>query len=398
MLKALGTAGEWGAIWVALGLGAAALDGPRRGRWLRAAASAPASIGVNYLVKLAVRRRRPRLRRLPPLAGAPSELSFPVGPRNLVVRGRDRDGPGVARRSAAALCARRRDLRDPPISRHALSVRRAGRRCLRAPDRGAVARGPPKGCRGSPHRPGRRRGPVLVTARRERPRGDGHPARDPPPVKIGIVGLPNAGKTTLFNALTRAGARDRPLPVHHGRPRTSPWSRCPTNAWPGGRGGGGEPGAAGDDRVPRHRGARARCRRRRGARQPLPGGDQGNRRDLPRRARSRRRAGPPPRGQRQPGDRRRGGGGRAPARRPRAGRGSPGAGSKAGRIRRQGGVGGARLAGAGGGGAGRRPAGSRASRRRRSPPMLRRASRRSARSPCSTWRTWTRASRSLPPS
>jgi membrane-associated phospholipid phosphatase len=76
-LKGLGTAGEWGAVWIALGLGAAALDGPRRGRWLRATASAPASIGVNYLVKLAVRRRRPRLRRLPPLAGAPSELSFP---------------------------------------------------------------------------------------------------------------------------------------------------------------------------------------------------------------------------------------------------------------------------------------------------------------------------------
>jgi undecaprenyl-diphosphatase len=76
-MKALGRAGEWGAIWAALGLGAAALDSPRRGRWLRAAAAGPASIGVNYLVKLAVRRRRPRLRRLPPLAGAPSELSFP---------------------------------------------------------------------------------------------------------------------------------------------------------------------------------------------------------------------------------------------------------------------------------------------------------------------------------
>lgn len=77
VLKVLGTAGEWGAIWVAIGLGAAAVDGPRRGRWLRATAAAPASIGANYLVKLAVRRRRPRLRRLPPLAGAPSELSFP---------------------------------------------------------------------------------------------------------------------------------------------------------------------------------------------------------------------------------------------------------------------------------------------------------------------------------
>lgn len=76
-MKALGMAGEWGAVWVALGLGAAAVDASRRRRWLRAAAIAPGAVGVNYLVKVAVRRRRPRLRRLPPLAGAPSELSFP---------------------------------------------------------------------------------------------------------------------------------------------------------------------------------------------------------------------------------------------------------------------------------------------------------------------------------
>jgi undecaprenyl-diphosphatase len=76
-MKALGTAGEWGAVWVAIGAGAATLDGRRQGRWLRAAAVAPAAVGVNYLVKLAVRRPRPRLRRLPALAGAPSELSFP---------------------------------------------------------------------------------------------------------------------------------------------------------------------------------------------------------------------------------------------------------------------------------------------------------------------------------
>jgi membrane-associated phospholipid phosphatase len=76
-MKALGTAGEWGIVWVAIGGGAAALDGRRRRRWLRAAAVAPAAVGVNYLVKLAVRRPRPKLRRFPPLAGAPSELSFP---------------------------------------------------------------------------------------------------------------------------------------------------------------------------------------------------------------------------------------------------------------------------------------------------------------------------------
>jgi decaprenylphosphoryl-5-phosphoribose phosphatase len=76
-VKALGVAGEWGAVWVAIGLAGAGVDGARRRRWLRAAAVAPAAVGVNYLVKLAVRRRRPRLRHLPPLATAPSELSFP---------------------------------------------------------------------------------------------------------------------------------------------------------------------------------------------------------------------------------------------------------------------------------------------------------------------------------
>jgi membrane-associated phospholipid phosphatase len=76
-MKALGMTAEWGAIWVAIGLAAAAADRPNRRRWARAAAAAPASVGINYLVKLAVRRRRPRLRRLPPLARAPSELSFP---------------------------------------------------------------------------------------------------------------------------------------------------------------------------------------------------------------------------------------------------------------------------------------------------------------------------------
>jgi membrane-associated phospholipid phosphatase len=76
-MKWLGTAGEWGAVWVAIGIAAAAADPRRRERWLRAVPVAPAGVGLNYLVKMTVRRDRPRLRRLPPLASAPSALSFP---------------------------------------------------------------------------------------------------------------------------------------------------------------------------------------------------------------------------------------------------------------------------------------------------------------------------------
>jgi membrane-associated phospholipid phosphatase len=76
-VRALAASGEWGAIWSGGALAAAAFDPPRRGRWLRAAAVPIAAIGLNYAVKLAVRRPRPRLKGLPPLAGAPSALSFP---------------------------------------------------------------------------------------------------------------------------------------------------------------------------------------------------------------------------------------------------------------------------------------------------------------------------------
>jgi membrane-associated phospholipid phosphatase len=76
-IKGLATTGEWGAVWVVLALAGAAADPKRRERWLRAVPVAPAAVGLNYLVKIAVRRDRPRLRRLPPLASAPSALSFP---------------------------------------------------------------------------------------------------------------------------------------------------------------------------------------------------------------------------------------------------------------------------------------------------------------------------------
>jgi membrane-associated phospholipid phosphatase len=75
--KAIAASGEYGAIWAAAGLAAAAFDPPRRNRWLAAAALAPAAIGLNFAVKVAVRRRRPELKGLPPLGRAPSSLSFP---------------------------------------------------------------------------------------------------------------------------------------------------------------------------------------------------------------------------------------------------------------------------------------------------------------------------------
>jgi membrane-associated phospholipid phosphatase len=73
----LGKAGNNGAIWVALGLGLAVLDPSRRESWLICAALGPLAIGLNYAVKLLVRRPRPVLEGLPPLGGAPSSLSFP---------------------------------------------------------------------------------------------------------------------------------------------------------------------------------------------------------------------------------------------------------------------------------------------------------------------------------
>ena len=76
-MKLVGGAGEWGAVWIAASLGLAAADRDRRGQWFAAASVAPAAIGLNYVAKLIVRRPRPRLRGLPRLGPAPSELSFP---------------------------------------------------------------------------------------------------------------------------------------------------------------------------------------------------------------------------------------------------------------------------------------------------------------------------------
>jgi membrane-associated phospholipid phosphatase len=74
---------------------------------------APAAVGLNFAVKLAARRQRPRLRGLPPLAGAPSSLSFPSAHATSSVAAATAFGrveprtrlPGYA--LAAAICATR---------------------------------------------------------------------------------------------------------------------------------------------------------------------------------------------------------------------------------------------------------------------------------------------------
>jgi membrane-associated phospholipid phosphatase len=75
--KALGKAGNNGAVWVVIGVALALIDPSRREAWLICAALGPIAIGLNYGIKLLVKRPRPVFEGLPPLGGAPSSLSFP---------------------------------------------------------------------------------------------------------------------------------------------------------------------------------------------------------------------------------------------------------------------------------------------------------------------------------
>jgi membrane-associated phospholipid phosphatase len=86
-MRAMGMAGEWAAVWIALGLVGAASDERRRRRWLRACAVGPAAVGLNVAVKVVVGRDRPLIEEHPPLARAPSKLSFPSAHSTSAVTG-----------------------------------------------------------------------------------------------------------------------------------------------------------------------------------------------------------------------------------------------------------------------------------------------------------------------
>jgi membrane-associated phospholipid phosphatase len=75
--KALGRFGEYGIGWLVIGVVLALADSDQRDAWLVAGVLGPVAIGINFAVKVLVRRPRPVLEGLPPLGGAPSSLSFP---------------------------------------------------------------------------------------------------------------------------------------------------------------------------------------------------------------------------------------------------------------------------------------------------------------------------------
>jgi decaprenylphosphoryl-5-phosphoribose phosphatase len=69
--------GEHAAIWLTIGLAAAALDRRQRSDWLRATRAVLFAYALNTLLKGVVRRKRPHLEKLPALISTPTSLSFP---------------------------------------------------------------------------------------------------------------------------------------------------------------------------------------------------------------------------------------------------------------------------------------------------------------------------------
>jgi len=77
MLARFSRIGEHGGVWLAIAAAGRVLDAPRAPAWRRVAGSVASAYVLNSALKLAVRRRRPRLAGLPPLTGTPTGLSFP---------------------------------------------------------------------------------------------------------------------------------------------------------------------------------------------------------------------------------------------------------------------------------------------------------------------------------
>jgi membrane-associated phospholipid phosphatase len=69
--------GEHGAVWLAIGVAGAAWDRRRARGFRRARRTVLATYALNTAIKMCVRRPRPVLAGLPPLAATPTAMSFP---------------------------------------------------------------------------------------------------------------------------------------------------------------------------------------------------------------------------------------------------------------------------------------------------------------------------------
>ena len=92
--KALGKAGNNGAVWVVLGVVLALIDPSQRESWLICAALGPVAIGLNYGIKLAGQTPAPGARGPAAARRRPQLAQLPLRPRPLLVRGGDGDVPG----------------------------------------------------------------------------------------------------------------------------------------------------------------------------------------------------------------------------------------------------------------------------------------------------------------
>jgi membrane-associated phospholipid phosphatase len=93
--------GEHGALWLAIGFAGGFVQRSRGPEWRRARRTVLVTYAVNTAIKFVVRRRRPKLRGLPPLTGTTTGLSFPSA--------------HAATSFAAALVYRRRGLPAAPL-------------------------------------------------------------------------------------------------------------------------------------------------------------------------------------------------------------------------------------------------------------------------------------------
>jgi len=69
--------GEHAALWLAIGGIGAAVDEPRRARWLRGLSLIGGAYVVNVMVKNVIGRKRPAFEEFPALIRTPTQLSFP---------------------------------------------------------------------------------------------------------------------------------------------------------------------------------------------------------------------------------------------------------------------------------------------------------------------------------